>query len=291
MSDKYSVSPLKYFASGFFGGACTVLVDYPIDKLKAQACKDVKFVNLSDFWGCAVSEFKKQGYKGIYKGVAEPITAIPPVFALSFFGFGLGKRIFQSSSSQELSLFKLFCAGAFSGFLTTAVMTQESQIKAILQKTIKKDGLSSKGVVENLKNIISEENMKTSFKGTLPMFLKDIPANGFYFMAYEGIRRILVPAEKRNNICLLRTIVAGGTAGTTFCLVSIPADIIRTRTKLFPTLSIVDVAQKVVKEEGIIALYKGSGPAFARAFPANAACFAGFETCKKFLNWVLPNPL
>lgn len=39
---------------------------------------------------------------------------------------------------------------------------------------------------------------------------------------------------------------------------------------------IVDCAMKTVKADGAGALFKGLGPAMARAFPANAACFVSF---------------
>lgn len=45
----------------------------------------------------------------------------------------------------------------------------------------------------------------------------------------------------------------------------------------------------LMKTEGPLALYKGIVPVMLRAFPANAACFLGFEAAKNFLDWVAPN--
>ncbi|RWS01840.1 congested-like trachea protein isoform X2 [Dinothrombium tinctorium] len=45
----------------------------------------------------------------------------------------------------------------------------------------------------------------------------------------------------------------------------------------------------MMKEEGLGALYKGATPVFIRAFPANAACFYGFEFATKLLNRLFPN--
>jgi solute carrier family 25 carnitine/acylcarnitine transporter 20/29 len=50
-----------------------------------------------------------------------------------------------------------------------------------------------------------------------------------------------------------------------------------------------DVFKILMKEEGPIALYKGVVPVMLRAFPANAACFIGFELCMKFLDYLAPN--
>lgn len=38
-----------------------------------------------------------------------------------------------------------------------------------------------------------------------------------------------------------------------------------------------DVFRELMRKEGPLALYKGITPVMLRAFPANAACFVGFE--------------
>jgi Mitochondrial carrier protein. len=50
-----------------------------------------------------------------------------------------------------------------------------------------------------------------------------------------------------------------------------------------------DVFKHLMKKEGPGALYKGLTPVMLRAFPANGACFFGFELCNKFLDYIAPN--
>ena len=49
------------------------------------------------------------------------------------------------------------------------------------------------------------------------------------------------------------------------------------------------VFKELMAKEGPLALYKGVTPVMLRAFPANAACFIGFEMFMRFLNNVAPN--
>lgn len=42
--------------------------------------------------------------------------------------------------------------------------------------------------------------------------------------------------------------------------------------------------RELVKTEGHSALYRGLGPVMMRAFPANAACFLGYELAMRGLN-------
>lgn len=44
-----------------------------------------------------------QGILGLYKGMAAPITGVTPMFAVCFFGFGVGKRLQQKHPEEELS--------------------------------------------------------------------------------------------------------------------------------------------------------------------------------------------
>ena len=45
-----------------------------------------------------------------------------------------------------------------------------------------------------------------------------------------------------------------------------------------------DCARKTVAADGVGALFKGFGPAMARAFPANAAVFVGVEMSQSFMD-------
>ncbi|XP_054716759.1 mitochondrial carnitine/acylcarnitine carrier protein-like [Uloborus diversus] len=122
----------------------------------------------------------------------------------------------------------------------------------------------------------------------------NVPASGMYFMSYEWLQRVLTPAGKdRSEISVWRTLFAGGMAGICNWSVAIPADVLKSRLQTAPEGTypngIRDVFKHTMKEEGIRALYKGATPVMLRAFPANAACFMGYEVTMKFLNWTAPN--
>lgn len=44
-----------------------------------------------------------QGVKGLYKGMAAPIIGVTPMFAVCFFGFGLGKKLQQKTPDDVLT--------------------------------------------------------------------------------------------------------------------------------------------------------------------------------------------
>lgn len=90
---------------------------------------------------CAKKTIQREGFRGLYKGMSgksickksltlqslmfrtfsAPLSGVAPIFAISFFGFGVGKRLQQNSPDEELNYTQLFMAGAFSGIFTTSV--------------------------------------------------------------------------------------------------------------------------------------------------------------------------
>ncbi len=61
---------------------------------------------------------------------------------------------------------------------------------------------------------------------------------------------------------------------------AIPPDVIKSRIQSAPSgtySGFMDCARKTIARDGVAALWKGFGPAMARAFPANAATFVSLS--------------
>ncbi len=107
----------------------------------------------------------------------------------------------------------------------------------------------------------------------------------------------------------MRTVVAGGTAGIFNWIVALPIDVGKSRFQTAPEgkyKNLMEVYAELIRKDGIRAFYKGFTPViirylyfslfnfhfiinfsfFHRAFPANAACFLGYEVAIKAINYV-----
>jgi len=77
---------------------------------------------------------------------------------------------------------------------------------------------------------------------------------------------------------------------------AIPVDTLKSRLQIAPEgkypSGIRSVAAEIFNEHGLLkgiaVLYRGTAPVMVRAFPANAACFLGYETALRLINsvWV-----
>ena len=294
MSDKES--PIKYFLSGGFGGICTVVAGHPLDTIKVRLqTMPVVGPNVVPLYSgtidCARKTVAKEGIRGLYKGMGAPLCGVAPIFAISFYGFGLGKQLIKKTDDEQLTALKLFYAGAFSGIFTTIIMAPGERIKCLLQIQHADTKPKYKGPVDCVKQLYKEGGIRSIYKGTCATLLRDIPASGMYFMTYECLKRWMTPEGEKLGI--LPTILAGGSAGIANWIVGVPPDVLKSRLQSAPEgtfkRGIRDVFIDLMKNEGPRALYKGCAPVMLRAFPANAACFLGFEVAMNFLNIVLPN--
>lgn len=291
-----NVSPVKYFLSGGFGGICTIVTGHPLDTIKVRLQTMPKPApNESPLYkgtfDCAKKTISKEGFFGLYKGMAAPLVGVAPIFAMSFLGYGLGKKLQQNTPDEKLTLVQLFYAGAFSGIFTTIIMAPGERIKCLLQIQHGEAKPKYSGPNDVVKQLYREGGIRSIYKGTCATLLRDMPASGMYFMTYEGLQRLMTPED--GKLSLLSTIIAGGFAGIANWVIGMPPDVLKSRLQTAPEgtykRGIREVFVKLLKEDGALALYRGVVPVMLRAFPANAACFLGFEMAMKFLNWTAPS--
>ncbi|CAL8402318.1 unnamed protein product [Arctogadus glacialis] len=293
------ISPGKNFFAGGFGGVCLVFAGHPLDTIKVRLQtqplpKPGETLAYTGTIDCFRKTLAKEGMKGLYKGMAAPIIGVTPMFAVCFFGFGLGKKLQQKTPDDILTYPQLFAAGMLSGVFTTAIMAPGERIKCLLQIQAASGEVKYAGPMDCVKQLYKQNGIRGIYKGTGLTLMRDLPASGMYFMTYEWLKNLLTPAGKSHNELSIPSILfAGGMAGVFNWAVAIPADVLKSRYQtaaegMYPH-GVRDVLRELIREEGIGSLYKGFTAVMLRAFPANAACFLGFEFAMKFLNWLAPN--
>ena len=143
-----------------------------------------------------------------------------------------------------------------------------------------------------INKLYKEGGIQNIYRRRAATLLREAPASGVYFATYEWFKKTLAPEEHSiRELSPLRTLFAGGMAGICNWLVAIPSDVLKSRLQTAPHgkySGIVDVFRELLHTEGIRALYKGIAPVMLRAFPANGACFLGYEMTVTFLDYLFP---
>ena len=111
---------------------------------------------------------------------------------------------------------------------------------------------------------------------------RDSVASAFYFSSYEWLKRQLT-AEGEKAPGTAATLFAGGMAGIFNWAGALPLDTMKSKFQIAAEgqytgilLGNKPVFKEIMAAEGVAGFYRGAVPVFARAFPANAACFYGY---------------
>ncbi|KAK9897965.1 mitochondrial carrier [Cystobasidium minutum MCA 4210] len=293
---KGKTSALKNLIAGGVGGVCAVLVGQPFDivKVRLQTAPEGTYTGGMDV---ARKTFAKDGVSGFFKGMGSPLVGVTPMFAVSFWGYAMGKKLVYATTSgapdRILGLGELAAAGAFSALPQALVAAPVERVKVVLQ--VSRPTPQYKGPIDVVSTLYKEGGVRSLFRGTIATIARDAPGSAAYFTAYEATKKALAkPGQSPADLNLLNTMIAGAAAGVAMWSIAIPPDTIKSRLQGAPQgtyTGFIDCATKLVKDKGPTALFKGLGPAMVRAVPANAATFLGYELALKAMNKAAPPTL
>ncbi|KAI9733837.1 MAG: carnitine transporter [Claussenomyces sp. TS43310] len=293
-----SLSGLRSLTAGGFGGVCAVLVGHPFDLVKVRLQTAEKGVYSSAVDVVRRSVAKDGLGRGLYAGVSAPLVGVTPMFAVSFWGYDVGKVLVTRLSTvheKQLSIAQISAAGFFSAIPMTVITAPFERVKVLLQiqgqKTLA-PGEKPKyaGGVDVVRQLYKEGGIRSVFRGSAATLARDGPGSAAYFAAYEYIKRAMTPRDPvtgkpSGSLSLPAVTCAGAAAGVAMWIPVFPVDTVKSRLQTAegnPTLG--SVIGGLYRAGGLKAFFPGFGPAIARAVPANAATFLGVELAHQAMN-------
>ncbi|KAH9413498.1 mitochondrial carnitine/acylcarnitine carrier protein-like [Dermatophagoides pteronyssinus] len=317
------ISTIKNFFAGGFGGICLVAAGHPLDTVKvrmqtmsltsnAQIASTPSMTSAqqiphySGTWDCVRKIFTDEGVRGFYKGMATPLVGVTPLYSVCFFGYSLGKKLQNPVDGYHHSAMQIFNAGMLSSVFTNLITTPGERIKCLLQiQQASGNKPLFNGPIDCAFKLYRDGGLRSLYRGTIATLCRDVPAGGAYFVTYELLQRHLIlhhstndqhssqQQQQEHGLGVWRTLFAGGMSGIVFWCFALPADVIKSRlqtapTNLYPN-GMRDVIREIIAKEGIGGFYRGAIAVFLRAFPANAACFFGYEIAMKVIDLIAPD--
>ncbi|CAG8983826.1 hypothetical protein HYALB_00005463 [Hymenoscyphus albidus] len=293
-----SLQGLRSLVAGGFGGVCAVVVGHPFDLVKVRLQTSEKGV-YSGAMDAARKGIARDGLRrGLYAGVSAPLVGVTPMFAVSFWGYDVGKglvRQFSTAHNDQLSIAQVSAAGFFSAIPMTAITAPFERVKVLLQVQGQKTlapGEKPKysGGVDVVRQLYKEGGFRSVFRGSTATLARDGPGSAAYFATYEYIKRRLTPVDPvtgkaSGDLSLTAITCAGAAAGVAMWIPVFPVDTVKSRLQTMegkPTVG--GIISSLYKAGGYKAFFPGFGPAIARAIPANAATFLGVELAHQFMN-------
>ncbi|GJN66998.1 carnitine/acyl carnitine carrier [Purpureocillium lilacinum] len=286
------LSQLRALAAGGFGGICAVVVGHPFDLVKVRLQTAERGVYSSAVDVVRKSVARDGLRRGLYAGVSAPLVGVTPMFAVSFWGYDLGKQIVSASSTVDpvkgLSIAQISTAGFLSAVPMTAITAPFERVKVILQvqgqkKLAPGEKPKYNGGLDVVRQLYREGGLRSVFRGSAATLARDGPGSAAYFAAYEYIKRAMSPRDPvtgkpTGELSLTAVTCAGAAAGVAMWIPVFPVDTVKSRLQTaegHATLG--GVVRELYAKGGYRAFFPGFGPALARAVPANAATFLGVE--------------
>ncbi|KAF2147494.1 uncharacterized protein K452DRAFT_323568 [Aplosporella prunicola CBS 121167] len=292
-ASKSSLQSLRALAAGGVGGVCAVVVGHPFDlvKVRLQTAEKGVYKGAMDVVRRTVA---REGLaRGLYAGVSAPLVGVTPMFAVSFWGYDVGKNLVRSVSpvhNDQYSVAQVSAAGFFSAIPMTLITAPFERVKVLLQiqgqKTLA-PGEKPKyaGGLDVVRQLYREGGVRSVFRGSAMTLARDGPGSAAYFAVYETVKRRLTPKTPDGapgELSLTAVMAAGGAAGIAMWIPVFPVDTVKSRLQSAEgTPSIRGVVGELYARGGFRAFFPGIGPAMARAVPANAATFLGVELAQK----------
>ncbi|KAL8681853.1 MAG: hypothetical protein Q9186_002085 [Xanthomendoza sp. 1 TL-2023] len=294
---KFSLqSGLRSFGAGGVGGVCAVLVGHPFDLVKVRLQTAEKGVYSGAIDVVRKTVAREGLVRGLYAGVSAPLVGVTPMFAVSFWGFDVGKSLVRSfspptSPNTPFTIAQISAAGFFSAIPMTLITAPFERVKVLLQIQGQKNLAPGEkprysGGVDVVRQLYKEGGIKSVFRGSAMTLARDGPGSAAYFATYEYVKRRLTPKDEVGNLSgelsLTAVMAAGGAAGVAMWIPVFPIDTVKSRLQSAegrPTIG--GTISGLWRSGGFRAFFPGIGPAMARAVPANAATFLGVELAHK----------
>ncbi|KAG2414822.1 hypothetical protein HFD88_006010 [Aspergillus terreus] len=295
-----TIAQLRSLVAGAAGGVCAVVVGHPFDlvKVRMQTAQKGVYSGAMDVVRKTVA---REGLvRGMYAGVSAPLVGVTPMFAVSFWGYDLGKTLVSNLSTvrvenntPQYTIGQISAAGFFSAIPMTLITAPFERVKVLLQiqgQNPPPPGQKPKysGGMDVVRQLYKEGGIRSVFRGSAMTLARDGPGSAAYFAAYEYIKRTLTPKDENGNVTgelsMPAVLAAGGAAGIAMWIPVFPVDTIKSRVQSAPGRpTIGGTIRAVYASGGVKAFFPGFGPALARAVPANAATFAGVELAHNFM--------
>ena len=228
---------------------------------------------LAMYGGLSAAALRQFVYGGIGVGLYVPVRTL----------------VIGDADPKTAPMWQRMLAGALSGSLGQLCANPFDLVKVRLQADgrLKSLGQAPRylGTFDALKRIPAEEGIGGLFRGLGPSIARAAVINGCGIASYDASKTIAQEVTGHEK-GLLPQVLASLVSGLVSALVSTPFDVIKTRMMNQPRdkplySGPIDCVIKTAKAEGVMALYKGFTPAYARLAPHRVVHFVTLEQLNK----------
>ncbi|XP_057530583.1 nicotinamide adenine dinucleotide transporter 1, chloroplastic-like [Amaranthus tricolor] len=290
--------------AGASAGAIAATFVCPLDVIKTRLqVHGLPVTSTSTFKGnVIITSFqdiiKKEGIRGMYRGLSPTILALLPTWAVYFPVYehlkGLLKK--DEHGADQLTIGKNMIAAAGAGAATAVTTNPLWVVKTRLQtQGMRTDVIPYTSILSALRRITCEEGISGLYSGLLPS-LAGISHVAIQFPAYERIKLYLARRENTtvDKLSPGSLTIASSMSKIVASILTYPHEVVRSRLQeqgqarnnKVRYSGVVDCVRKVFQVEGLSGFYRGCATNLLRTVPNSVITFTSYEMILRFLKRV-----
>ncbi|CAN1304011.1 Mitochondrial substrate carrier family protein B [Linum perenne] len=243
--------------AGAFSKTCTAPMGRLTILFQIQGMhSDVTALSKPCVWREACRIFNEEGFKAFWRG--NLVTIVHPV---RFLGGGLA-GISAASATYPLDLVRTRLAA-------------------------QRDTIYYRGIWDSFRTICKEEGYLGLYKGVGPTLLGVGPNLAIGFCVYESLKSFW-ESRRPNDSTTMVSLSCGSLSGVAASTATFPIDLVRRRMQLegaggkarVYTGGLLGTFRHIIKNEGLLGLYRGILPEYYKVVPGVAIVFMTYETLK-----------
>ncbi|KAJ1835433.1 mitochondrial thiamine pyrophosphate transporter [Coemansia sp. RSA 2706] len=299
------LAPVENALCGATAGLVSRALVSPFDVVKItlqlETAKSASRLRTGSVIACATRIMHAEGVRGFFKGNLSAEYLYLSYGAMQFLAFGTIEAALRRAQAPKRV--RSFVGGALAGALATSVTYPFD----LLRTRFIAQELSSRvhsSLVEAVGHIYREEGVRGFYRGLWPACLQIMPYMGIVFTSYDMLasgyrwarRTVLSESPILRLLDPVQDAVIGAGAAVIGKTCVYPLDLVRKRLQIQgPHLlsyahgrvpkyvGMSDALMYIVRQEGVLALFRGLTPALIKAAPASATVFFVFGHTRDLL--------
>lgn len=288
------------FLSGALAGAMTKAVLAPLETIRTRMVVGVGSRYIA---GSFLQVVEENGWQGLWAGNTVNMLRIIPTQAIELATFECVKRTVTSANKKwkeegnpkvqvgHLSV-ELPCSwispvavgGAAAGIVSTLICHPLEVIKDRL--TVNREIYPSISIA--FRKICKDDGVGGLYAGIFPTLAGMFPYSTCYYFMYETVKSSYCRSKKKKNLNRAEMILIGAVSGFTASTISFPLEVARKRLMIGKMqgkcpANMVACLAEVVREEGLLGLYRGWGASCLKVMPSSGITWMFYEAWKDVL--------